>query len=98
MIITYIHLLCMYYAPVEKTGVTLRLKVNFTSNFILMIYQSAVIVSYENEAHRNSHDGSVLSLVAVVAPSHFVAPCGCSLSSCLKDEGPIFLVARWPIL
>lgn len=98
MITTYIHLLCIYYAAVEKTGPTSRLKVNLTSNFILMIYQSAVIVSYENEAHRNCQDGSVLSLVAVIAHSHFVEPCGCSLSSSLKDEGPIFLVACWLIL
>lgn len=51
MITTYMYLLCIYYAPVEKIGPTSRLKVNLTSNFILMIYQSAVIVSYENEAH-----------------------------------------------
>lgn len=41
----------MYYAPMEKTGPTSRLKVNLTSNFIPMIYQSAVIASYETEAH-----------------------------------------------
>lgn len=41
----------MYYTPVGKTGSTSRLKVNLTSNFILMIYQSAVIVRYEKEAH-----------------------------------------------
>lgn len=41
----------MYYAPVGKTGPTSRLKVNLTSNFIFMIYQSPVIVSYEKDAH-----------------------------------------------
>lgn len=52
----------MYYSPVEKTGPTSRLKANLTSGFNLMVYQSAVIVSYENEVPSFKFEKSTGSL------------------------------------
>lgn len=98
MITTYMYLLCIYYAPVEKIGPTSRLKVNLTSNFILMIYQSAVIVSYENEAHNFKFAKSTGALRMAVfwalwlwlLPHILSNLVDVPYQSFLKDEGSIF--------
>lgn len=88
VIATHIHLLCTYYAFSGKDRSLI--KTEGESHFWFHPHDLSVssncqlweqgIQFQTRKIHRSSQDGCALSLIVVTAPSHFVEPCGCSLS------------------